>query len=759
MKIPRTERSPIIFLFLLALLGLFIFLVSFQRQHWDSDIFWALKSGERIIANLSVPLTDPFSYTFAGKEWIDFTWGFQVLVYIFYTYLGGWFGLFIFQLLLLYATFYLLYKSLVLAGSGRWWLAIAALYLVFAATQDRFFIRPHLVAYLFVVSYLYLLLLYSGENKARYLLYLLPLQVLWANMHSSFILGIFIVCSYATGAFVSEIRKGVRSGASGSFKVVLAVSLLLIAVSLINPYGWKLIIFPFIHQGGENAEALRFIKEWQPFPLTGLLDLYPLPFGVFAFKVILLGVFASMALNLRRLRLYDLMLVFALTYMAFSHIRWISVFAFFVAAILVGNFAGYLEARGRDSVVLRRLCMALTCFVAVAFLYQAATTYRGSYGLGPGTGVFPRGTVEFMKREGIKGNIFNQYDFGGYLIYNYPELKVFIDSRTPTIYSPYFYWSMRKAVMDGSLWDKIVKENEIDIALLKTRESACGMLRESKDWSAVAFDDVSVLYLKTNAGHGEVIDKWGLKGLNPCRTTINAELPGDEAALREAGREAERLISYYRAAGLGAAVARPYWLLAGIKAAIGGEEALTGAAVQYRRALEISDEPAMYYELALVYEKLGQDRQALSSFKKALKGVNKSNMGIGLLYHKMGEAAKARKYLDRYVKTAGDNAEQAAIRALAASCMKTGDLGCAVYNFKKAAFITEEGAELADIYYSTGNALFAGGEYREALLYYRKAIAIAPLYLIRLKALQAEFAANGRKERAKALSGLIIGTE
>ncbi|VAV83855.1 hypothetical protein MNBD_DELTA01-1557 [hydrothermal vent metagenome] len=758
MKIPRTDRSSLISIVLLAILGGFIFLVSLQQQHWDADIFWALKSGEWIVTNFSVPLTDPFSYTFAGKEWIDFTWGFQVFVYIFYTYLGGWFGLFILQFLILLGTFYLLYKSLILASSGRGWLAIAALYLVFAATYDRFFIRPHLIAYLFVVSYIYLLLLHAREGKGRYLLYLLPLQILWANMHSSSILGIFIVGSYATGAFFSEIRKGVRSGAGSSFKFIVVVSFLVVAVSLINPYGWKLLLFPFIHQGGENAEALRFIKEWLPFPLIELFNLYPLPLGIFAFKVILLGVFASLVLNLRRLKLYELMLVLALTYMAFSHIRWTSVFAFFVAAILVGNFTRYMESRGRDSVILKRLCMALTCFVAVVFLSQAATTYRGNYGLGLGTGVFPEGTVEFMKREGVKGNIFNQYDFGGYLIYNYPELKVFMDSRTPTIYSSYFYWSMRQAVMDESLWNKIIKENEIDIALLKTRESACGMLWESEDWSAVAFDDVSVLYLRSNAGYSDLIDKWRLKSLNPCRTTINVRLPGDKAILLEAAGEARRLISYYKEAGLDGRVARPHWLLANISSSLGGEY-LKDSVAQYRRALEISAEYPMHYELALVYADLGEDDNALRSFKKAAKGLNKSNMGLGLLYHKMGEEDKAQKYFDRYLKTAEDDAEHMVFKALAASCMNTGDFGCAVHNLKKAAFITDDSAELAYIYYNIGNALFAKGNYPEGVLYYRRAIAIVPMYLIQLRALQAEFVANGRKEKVEALSGLIIGTE
>src|SRR3990172_5876166 len=72
-----------------AFLGLFILISAFQKQQWDSDIFWALKSGEWIAAHLSVPHTDPFSYTFGGQSWVDFTWGFQVLAYLSHSLLGG----------------------------------------------------------------------------------------------------------------------------------------------------------------------------------------------------------------------------------------------------------------------------------------------------------------------------------------------------------------------------------------------------------------------------------------------------------------------------------------------------------------------------------------------------------------------------------------------------------------------------------------------------------------------------------------------
>ena len=92
MTSPNRPFSRALAAIFLAALGALILVISFQKQHWDSDILWALKSGEWILERLEVPTTDPFSYTFGGKPWVDFTWGFQVLARLFYDYLGGWTG-------------------------------------------------------------------------------------------------------------------------------------------------------------------------------------------------------------------------------------------------------------------------------------------------------------------------------------------------------------------------------------------------------------------------------------------------------------------------------------------------------------------------------------------------------------------------------------------------------------------------------------------------------------------------------------------
>ncbi|MDO8427098.1 MAG: hypothetical protein Q7T24_06255, partial [Deltaproteobacteria bacterium] len=518
MTSPRTEPLvKVLAAVLFAALSALIVLSAYQKQHWDTDIFWALKSGEWIVDNLKVPAADPFSYTFGGMPWVDFTWGFQVLSYLSFRYLS-WAGLFLFQVAVVSALFLFVFWNLRLV-TKRLWLALLILILVYAGAHARIFIRPHLFEYFFVSLYLLLFNLYEDRGRSVWLLLLLPLQVLWVNIHSSAVLGIFIAGSYAMGSIIDEARKGSSlklKFPKRTFSLLIA-SLALPAASALNPYGVKLVIFPFIHQSPENNDAIRHIAEWTSPHLKELFFyFYPFPLDALAFKFLAIGAVAALLLNFKRIKARDIFLLAAALYMAITHVRWVPLFVFFAGPVLAANLAAVLDSRGKVK-FLRPASILLTLFFAFTMLYDFASSpaLKEVRGLGLKSGIFPEGTVNFMKKEGLRGNIYNEYVFGGYLIFHYPELKAFIDGRTPTVYSPYFFWTSR-LVNEPEMWRRLTEEHGINMALVKIKDPFCGRLHEDKDWVAVNFDDVSILYLKRTDEFKGAISKWGMEKVNAC---------------------------------------------------------------------------------------------------------------------------------------------------------------------------------------------------------------------------------------------------
>lgn len=744
----------------LAVLAFLLVLVAFQLQHRDADIFWALKSGEWIVENLKVPSTDPFSFTFEGSEWVDFTWGFQVVAHLFYSRLGGWTGLFILQVLATGATFLFLYLNLKTVGGKRAWLVSTLLFLVFASSYSRLFIRPHLFAFLFISLYLLLLNLYDRKGNARYIFALVPLHVLWINMHSSAVLGVFLVGAWALGAVIDGFRERgfafIKSPGPEAAKLVI-ISLAVPLASVINPYGLKLALFPFIHQGGENADALRHIGEWTRIPASELLFyFYPKPFNFFAFRLLVVGAVAALVMNFRGLKTRDVVIMAGALYMALSHVRWVGQFAYFAAPVIAANAASYLESRKKDPLWFSWASLGLAFFVAVLMVSSLlGPSYRDKFGLGIKKGAFPEGTVSFMRSEGIRGRLFNDYIFGGYLIFAYPETKVFIDGRTPTVYSPYFFWTSR-LVSDEEGWKRLSDEHGITAALVKIETPLCSKLFENPGWRAVVFDDVSVLYLRDPGPYGDTISRRSLKDLNPCADSPRYTLPSDREKLTRMAGELEGVISAL--GDMEGRVSRPHRLLGLVRSELAGEENLRAAVAEFRKALSVDDDARTHYDLGVALGKLEMREEALVAFKEAVErddGFKEGYLAMGLAHHDMKNHEAAQRWLEEYISLADDSADYIAYKTHGMSCFELSRYDCAARSLERAAFIAADEVELSEVYYYLGNVYFEKGDYALGAGYYNKAMDNEPRYAAVLRTLSRELKEKGSTERARNIDEIL----
>ena len=124
----------------------------------------------------------PLTILTAELAWVEMRWLYSVIVYLLFKGLGLN-GLILLKLLLLGLTFYLLGRYY--RGSSRW-VVFLGLSVTLAATHNRFFIRPELISYLFLVLYLFCLYRYKAGGTVRWLVPLPFLQVLWTNSHTLF---------------------------------------------------------------------------------------------------------------------------------------------------------------------------------------------------------------------------------------------------------------------------------------------------------------------------------------------------------------------------------------------------------------------------------------------------------------------------------------------------------------------------------------------------------------------------------------------
>jgi tetratricopeptide (TPR) repeat protein len=166
----------------------------------------------------------------------------------------------------------------------------------------------------------------------------------------------------------------------------------------------------------------------------------------------------------------------------------------------------------------------------------------------------PRDAADILEKNKISGNIFNAYDFGGYLEFRlYPQNRVYIDGRF-FVHGEAELKKYFSVLASASEFNEQVKKYDINIAVLSTLNpvyaSLAAHLGSSGEWVLVHIDDVSSLLLRKNLETEPVIQKLKYKWLKPL-TDIRylSEIP--EASRDEAYEEASKVASSHNGRTIG----------------------------------------------------------------------------------------------------------------------------------------------------------------------------------------------------------------
>jgi hypothetical protein len=252
----------------------------------NNDIWIHLTTGRYLLQHGHLPATDPYSYTAADHPYVAHEWLAAVLFRLSYD-AAGVAGMIIFKALLVAATCVLL----LLAARrlhGRLAVFLPTLTAALYIASPRFVERPHVFSYLLTALYLWVLLTFRENSDWRWLWVIPPAQILWANLHGGWVVGIALVAVFALGEGIAYARgrwlEGTREQAPTACNVVLLSALLpaCVVATLVNPYGARLLRFPF------ELESLGFVREsnfeWHPsyhpsFNTTTMFALYLLFLG------------------------------------------------------------------------------------------------------------------------------------------------------------------------------------------------------------------------------------------------------------------------------------------------------------------------------------------------------------------------------------------------------------------------------------------------------------------------------------------------
>jgi hypothetical protein len=459
----------------------------------DLDVWWLLASGAHMVTTRSFPTTDPFSGPAFGAEWINHAWAFELLLYGVYA-VAGVTGFVLLQSLFAVATFGLFYVALRREGVG-WGLALAAIAVGGLATRGFWAPRPQLVTYLALAAFWVILREYR-DGRADRLAWLPVLTALWANFHGGFMVGPALIGLVLVG----EVAERALNPATGMAwprlrRLALAGAGSLIAM-FATPFHIRAVLFPIQVLSDRFAQA--FIIEWgSP------------PFQYGQIRLIEGLVLLTLALLLwapRRPRVTDVVVLAAFLHFGLQAVRNVPLLVIVLLPILARALADVVAARAGELVALtgwsRRQVGAAVVAVALPFTVWWNYPPRGLPDFLPKVGVadiFPAGAVEFLRQTRPPGPLFNDYGWGGYLIWRlYPDYRVSIDGRA-AVHGPKRFADHIEIADVRPRWRQTLDQTGARLVLIHARSPLAIALKAAPDWRVLYEDKVAVVLGKQGA--------------------------------------------------------------------------------------------------------------------------------------------------------------------------------------------------------------------------------------------------------------------
>jgi len=529
-----------------SILWLFFYILLFalcfhnSSSYLDPDFGWHLKMGQEIINTKTVPHINTINYTLINTRWVDHEWLSEVFLYK-ANGLVGYQGLEIIFSLLTVLVFFIVncliakdnknnkYKAYVLMP-----LELLALFAILPSSG----IRLQEIGLLFFLLLLLIINRYENTGNYKILWWLIPLLYLWSNLHGTFLIAFFICGLFAAVKIIELFLHHKWPNKFFSYdhlfskkQIVIFIIFSFIAglTTLLTPYGTELYSFLFTYS---NTYYMSVIEEWWPqwfFPYSYAQILYI----SFVLSILFLDIYLSIKKS-KKMSLFNSAMLIIFIAMALKSRRHTQLLAVVSIPLIFNFFKDFLDLNNlktkSENSCLKKIA-SQSFIILILSLIIISKMASSNYVKNPFTDFcssYPCAATNFLKQnpQYQNYNIYNDYAWGGFLIWTYPEKQLFIDGRMPQVsYEKYTILQEYKSFYDkdpNKISAKITKHhvglfllaNSSDKIKLNWLEKYLFLIDENKvneqkdelkdylnnstDWKIIYQDTVAIIYAKNN---------------------------------------------------------------------------------------------------------------------------------------------------------------------------------------------------------------------------------------------------------------------
>lgn len=511
LKSKRIET--IVFLLILVFYTIFI-THKIELPNADDMARHVINGREILHGHFEVLFKNVFSYTLPDATFINHHWLSGVLFYILLNVIG-WSGLIIFKDLILLATFIILFA--LAKRKSNFWLPVIFSIPTIIIIADRGNLRPEMFSYLFIALFLYILDIADEKPNTKKIYWLIPLQILWVNLHLFFIIGPALVGGFLIGKlFSSETTKSIKK----------KISIVFVTVSfacLVNPNILAGALYPLriLHGYGmevtENHSPFYFFRIYPFWEELALIILFA---SIFILMISFVFSFRKKSGQTQSMLLFYFLAASGSAVVSLFVVRFSAAFAMIFLPAICMNLYPYVRrwglAAGDLPEYLKRILPAAGAFIIIASLAGLSfwAFRQNDY---PGIGLTKHSSEagNFYIENGLKGPIFNDFNVGSYLVYYlYPKEREFVDNR-PEAFSEDFFKNTYLPITTGEeKWQKALEKFNFNTIFFYRYDSGFGINQffydrmTDPEWALVYADGEAVIFVRNNPSNQDIINKF-----------------------------------------------------------------------------------------------------------------------------------------------------------------------------------------------------------------------------------------------------------
>jgi len=516
--------------------------VSVTFRSGDADVWQHLVVGRAIWTTHSIPRVNLWTWPTYGTPQVLPSWGFAALLWPFWA-AGGWSGIVAWRWLSTLLTFSLLLLAARRMGA-RGLSALLVMVLCALVYRQRVQPRPETLAGVLLAFEIWLL---ESRRAARASggadpsLWLIAVAWVWANVHLSYFVGLIVIGFYA----LAELAPGARAAGASNDRRLWWIGLAALAVSFVNPFGWRALWEPFAFLVSGRQEMMY----------QGIGELRPVAWGLNRWNGLPLLLVAWPLLALWRARRRGPDWAEGGTLLLFEGIaltgkRFLGPLAIAAAPYLARDLDDWVRARAWpawSTPPWHRAGFALAAGLAVTPLGWQYVDLRPAFGVSPWFP--PRAACDWIATHGVGGRDYNSFELGGYVLWRFwPDASrlPFIDIHQTGTRTDRFDVAMSS--LDDQAWRRLDQRHRFEWVLLKRlhdpRDHALDFVEADSTWGLVFADDAAALFLKRDGAHAALMDSFAYR-LAPAGAARRGRLAAaclDDSLLRgRAEAELERM--------------------------------------------------------------------------------------------------------------------------------------------------------------------------------------------------------------------------